>query len=406
MTNKFLATVLVLMASVSYANQNQYDYESVETNNIYNDVESASDIRDPQMARRPHGTNEAIDTANSPQINIYNENANSNKQAQKSHAQTDTDAIVDSAAYSDSKAQSDLSHDYIERANEIRRARKDLEMGTETKMIEKIEWSRIEDEKDRSDRLFGNRLDKKKYDNHYDNNYENNYKPEKEVVIIEKPTPVVPYAPAPVYKEEYKNEVKSDYSYIAESKSYLSPTVGWMTHPSAVNVDEATTFGIAAGTVFSSGVAVEMGLNYANFTMDDYDVYTFNGLPGQKEVDQYSLNGAVRYNFMVGRIVPNVGALLGYSYRDYNETRAFSQGTTSSSAVDAGVSLGVDFKLTQNFSLGVEYRVMRNIWNDREDQDNNQVSPLFYGPFATAQNREKLEEVGYQQFGVNAKFSF
>ena len=78
MTNKFLATVLVLMASVSYANQNQYDYESVETNNIYNDVESASDIRDPQMARRPHGTNEAIDTANSPQINIYNENANSN----------------------------------------------------------------------------------------------------------------------------------------------------------------------------------------------------------------------------------------------------------------------------------------------------------------------------------------
>lgn len=395
MTNKIMATIFVLISSVSYAQRSDYDVESVETNNIYNDTEAASDIRDPNLVR---GSNEAVDTANSPQINIYNANSNANKQAQKSHAQTDS--AVESSSVSD--VNSEVGNDYIARANEIRRARKDMEIGTEQKMIEKIEWSRIEDEKDRNDRLFGNRLDKK-YDN--SNPYGDNYDSKKEVVVVEKPVyQQVSPVPAPVYKEEIKVVEDTSYSLLSDSKSYIAPTIGWMSHPSAVNVDSATTFGVSMGTLMSSGVSVEGGISYASFTMEDYDVVTFLGQPGQKEVSQYGLNAAVKYNFSAGRISPNIGALLGYSYRDYTETRALSEGTTSSSAVDAGVSAGVDFRISSAFSLGVEYRIMKNIWNDRED-NNNTVSSL-YSPYALTQNREKLEEVGYQQFGVNAKFNF
>lgn len=397
MTNKFLTTVFVLMTSVSFAQQNKYGESSVESNEIYNDVESASDIRDPNLVR---GSNEAIDTANSPQINIYNANSNANKQAQKANAQTDS--AVDSTLNSDVRA--DVGNDYIARANEIRRARKDMEVGTEQKMIEKIEWSRIEDEKDRNDRLFGNRLDKK-HDN-YASDYQNQYQQsQKEVVVVEKPVYQTAPAPSPVvYKEEIK-EVYEEKSLLSDSKSYLSPSVGWLTYPSAVNVDSATNFGIAMGTQFSSGVSIEGGLTYGTFKMEDYDVSTYFGQPGQKEVNQYGINTAVKYNFTMGRISPNLGAILGYTYRDYTEKRAFDAGTTSSSAVDAGISAGVDFKLTSALSLGVEYRMMKNVWNDREDRTNNLASTM-YRPYSVNQHREKLEAIGSQQFGVNAKFSF
>lgn len=379
MTKKLIFTLFTIVSAVSFAQMDDYEIETVEKNISR---EQDSDIAQDDYFK---GNNEASDTTSSPQINIYNANSNANKHGQKTKQDSSVDAVSTSSSSGD---------EYIMRANEIRSNRKNMEVGTEQKMIEKIEWSRIEDEKDRADRLFGNRLEKRKqHDDHRDE-----YKQEKVVVIQQ----------APVQQEVVVE--KETPSQFWGSETYISPMAGSASYNSADNVRGDMSLGVALGTRMESGVSVEGDFIYSSYEMDDYNVISMNGQPGLKDVNQYNFVLGVKYNFdLGGRISPFIGAFGGYTFRDYQEKRV-GDGSADSNAFDAGLGAGLDIKVAQNFSIGAEYRIMRNITYDRSDEGNNQVQQQQVQqnfPQQTAgKNLTPLEEIGYQMFLVNGKFTF
>lgn len=440
MTKALIITLFSLISVVSFAQQDEdYNIETIERNisrSHENESEDAQDEYNDAMSNSAQsykssssksvagtsGKNEAYDTQNSPQINIYNENVNTNRQHQKAMADAVADSQSDSAA--DAQATNDVANtvdvdaevgnEYVSRANDIRKARKNLEVGTEQKMIEKIEWSRMEDEKDRADRLFGNRLDKSYGKEEYK-------KEEPKVIVVEKPTYVAPVQAEPAYVAPAKPaapayEVKAE-KYESATPSwwgeevYLAPMVGSVSYD-ADNVRPDSLMGVTLGARLDSNISLEGSFLYGELEMDDYRLVGTNGyqlLNGLKDVTQYTFGGAVKYNFAIGRFSPFLGAVASYTSRDYQETRLGS-GTAESTAVDAGLALGADVKIAKNFSVGVEYRIMKNITNDRDDSSTVQYADQrarFFFPQQTAgKSMEPLEEVGQNIFLVNGKFSF
>jgi opacity protein-like surface antigen len=416
MYSKLMVIVFMLVASmsaVSHAQQDDYDNDVDMTEENVSRT-SAADANQEDYAK---STNDASDTKNSPQINIYNANSNANKAAQKAKADAQNDALAEAEADAAAKnrmknsSDTDIGADYISRANDIRRNRKEMEIGTEQKMVEKIEYSRIEDERDRANRLFGNRLEKN-YNNGYNNNnndYQDEYKkPQPQVIVVEKQpeyTPVV--KPAPVVEKETAVTTTAPSEWWGK-ESYLAPMIG-TTNYDAGNVRPDTAIGVAIGSRFDSNVSVEGSFLYSNLEMDDYrlaqvDVYG-NVLPGLKDVKQYGFGLGVKYNFDMGRISPFVGALAQYTLRNYQETR-IGDGTADSNAVDAGLNFGVDVKVAKNFSLGAEYRWMRNISSNRSEDSGNGPQLQSLPPEFSGKSVQALEEMGYSAFLVNGKFSF
>lgn len=408
-----MITIFAIVSVVATAHaQEDYNIETIERN-----VSRSHDAEGEQSQEEySDAMNEANNTSSSPQINIYNANSNANKQ--KSQLDAAADAAADAEAKndvtSDINIESEVGNEYISRTSDIRKARKSMEVGTEAKMVEKLEWSRIEDEKDRADRLFGNRLDK---------NYGNDYKKEEpKVIVIEKPAYVAPayQEPAPEYKAPVKveptatYEVKDEYeekTTVFSEEVYVAPMVGTMNY-SADNVRSDSVFGLAIGTRFDSNVSVEGNFLYGELEMDDYNTYGYQGnvwggAPqyGLKDVTQYSFGGAVKYNFGKQRISPFVGALGSYTMRDYQETR-LGTGTAESTAIDAGLTLGVDVKVAKNFSVGLEYRIMKNISNDREEDNQFMAQQAQFRPQTAGKTLEPLEEVNQSMLLLNGKFSF
>lgn len=414
MTKTLMITLLSLVSVVTYAQQNNYDIETIERNISRTNNDEGYDDGDRDEAQNQEeysdSVNEAGNTRNSPQINIFNANSNANKQNQKARVQSEvaSDVGVESAANADAG----IGNEYISRANDIRRARKNLEVGTEQKMVEKIEWSRMEDEKDRADRLFGNRLDKK-----YDHSYQDEYKKEEpKVIVVEKPTYVAPVEqpaykpeskPAPVYGSVETEEPKKNWW---GEEAYIAPMVG-MTNYSADNVRPDTAYGLAIGTRLDSNISLEGSFLYSELQMDDYRLAGSNGyqiLPGLKDVTQYGIGAAAKYSFGLGRVSPFIGAVGTYTMRNYREVR-LGNGTADSTAFDAGITLGLDVKVAKSFSLGAEYRIMKNITNNRDEnqaaQYQQQMGALYHAQ-AQGKSLDPLEELGYQMFLVNGKFSF
>jgi opacity protein-like surface antigen len=389
MTKSLIITLFMLGSAVSHAQIDDYEIETVEKNiSKQNDA----DIEDNYKAN-----NKSVDSDGSPQINIYNANSNANKQNQKAKQ----DAAQEQKSSLDSYAAADAGSEYVVRANEIRNNRKNMEVGTEQKMIEKIEWSRIEDEKERADRLFGNRLEKK--NSHKEEAYEDDFKEEKTVVVVEKPVYV---AQAPVKQQEVVTQKDEDTTSWWGRETYLSPMFGTADYKGADNVRGDMALGVMLGSRLDSNVAIEGSFLYSTYEMDDYAKNINN--PGLKDVNQYNLTMGIKYNFDLGRVSPHVGALLGYTYRSYDEKK-YANSSADSNAFDAGLSAGVDVKVAKNFSIGAEYRFMRNIAYDRnEDKGANQnlLNQQANNVNTAGKNLTPLEEIGYSMFLVNGKLTF
>lgn len=430
MGQKLLVTILMLVTTVSFAQHERYQqqapqygrpaqaeqyepqagndgYEEIET--VENNLAQGSENTDGETSQTDNfkGANSSSNSDGSPQINIYNANSNANKlkadSKAKAQGESDVQTNVDGSAY-------------VSNTNDIRNARKNMEVGTEQKMIEKIEWSRIEDEKERADRLFGNRLDKK-YDNDYKQNddYGKNDDYQKPpVVVVEKPVYAEPKTEVPY---AYKEEVKTETSYaLWDQQSYIAPMLGAM-NSSASNVTSDLATGIAFGTHFATNFSVEASFIYSDITMDGnlnelIDGKTYESF---KSGEQYSFGMGVAYHFtQMGRITPKISGLLAYTYRDMDQTRSY-QASATSTAVDAGVGLGADLQVSKNFSIGAELRWMSNLSYDRDNSEldaaarrygRNNYDRRDYRGRSAGGTVNPFEEASYQMFLVNGRFNF
>lgn len=418
MGQKLLVTILVLVSTVTFAQHERYQgqessryskaaaqepqagnegYEEIET--VENNLAQNTDNADGETTQidKFNGSNSASNTEGSPQINIYNANSNANKQKAVSESLSEGEAQVD--------AKVDSSGSY---ASDIKSTRKNLEYKTDEKVIEKLEWSRIEDEKDRADRLFGNRLDKK-----YDDKYEGDYKKEEyqkpAVVVVEKPAyekTEVPYA--------HKDEVKTyESNSLFDQAAYIAPLIGTI-NTSASNVSADMAVGLAFGTRFATNFSVEGSFLYSDLTLDGSVNEVIDGkqYAGFKSGEQYSFGGGVSYHFtQMGIFVPKISGLLAYTYREFDQTRDRNV-SGSSTAVDAGVGVGADLLVSKNFSVGAELRLMSNMSFSRDNSElENSVRGSRYNNTysrsrATGGTVSPLEEASYQVFLINGKFNF
>lgn len=282
-------------------------------------------------------------------------------------------------------------------ADTIRRRRQDEEMRTESKIVEKLEQSRMEDERRRAEALFGDRLDPKAVVEPTQAIIEQETttldKNEKTVATeLEDSTPLMIEETTTTQSETNIGQLQKEPGFF-DSK-YVGLTAGVPGYPDYQNIKGDYNVGLKFG-MGHDRFLFEMGLSMAQFTIQDsfynYGPYavnsSFNSVFGfanngqvitnraDFELKQYSGSLGGRYQILDGFIRPNVGGEFVYSYRQYSSLEttwsANSIGVISSlpsgtnfgdsHALDFGVLAGVDLAINQNFLIGADFKYLMNV---------------------------------------------
>ncbi len=299
------------------------------------------------------------------------------------------------------------------RAEAMRKRRQGLEVNTEQKIVEKLEEARMEDEKERAERLFGN-------------GFESGRTEPAAPVYAPPAPPVVVAAPAPVQgiSEEDKAALRSEIrEAITDSKKtsepqdtyFIGALVGMSEYPDAVNVKGNVATGLSVGMTTSDRIVVEGTFLYSDYEVDDYT----SPFP-YKDMSQYNFTTALKYQFLPGKLRPFAGGVVGYTYR--KATNRYNPGTGgyygggygggygsgygtnpsnlegTSNAFDMGVTAGLDLQITDSFVIGGDVRYMTNVSYRRESS-----VPNFWGQSA---GHSPVEELDYYTVMLGGKFTF
>jgi hypothetical protein len=302
------------------------------------------------------------------------------------------------------------------RADQMRKSRVDAEGQTETKIVEKLEQSRLEDEKRRADVLFGDRFDKlnKKDEDKREERHEDHQQVAPPVQPA--PVPVQVIMPPPVEqkdvltREAVREEIQSalkveeDVPMTPVETKYFTALIGMPDHPDSTNIRGNYSLGAAFGTKYDDTYAVEGTFVFSNFTMNP--VYQSGFLAPDMDVNQYSGSIGMKYFMFSGMVKPFVGGLGQYTYRtfqwanpnygSYYSNTNNNETSTNSHAVDLGVNVGADVVFNPKFTVGFDYRYFFNL-SSRRNQSAFAYQP-FYG---TA-----VEQANSTLVSVSAKVQF
>lgn len=305
------------------------------------------------------------------------------------------------------------------RADSLRKARQSQEIQTEQKIVEKLEESRLKEEQQRAERLFGNKVDG-----------EAKGAPSQEPVMVvpvktsppQESTPTEVKAqqvtiekieiiqPAP---EKAKAEEAPAAAPVAESvaeapaepaeapkrKIYVGGILGIPAY-AASNLKTNYGLGFNVGTALDSDWSVEGAFVFSNHNVDtfwDYNIF--------RELDQYDIQAVGKYNFMTGPLKPYAGGGISYVYRKYTDrlkdSRIFQQYTTPESidthTFNLVVVAGADYEITERFSVGggLDYNHPLLIQNKPQFSD-----------WGLPANTRPVEEFDYFTFKLIGKMSF
>lgn len=298
-------------------------------------------------------------------------------------------------------------------AERRRRDRQNLEMQTEQKIVEKLEDARIEDERARSERLFN-----KGFGSRDQQDQQRQEVVPQQIQVIQAPPPVVVEK-----KEEPKVDVKAEVRAAMEEMKpkheevstgyYMHGLAGIGSYPDATNVRGDMALGFGFGIVTPERFVAEGTFQYSQYSVTEgqslnyYQPNYSNSIPFTK-VTQYNFQAAVKYQLLSGRVRPVVGAIAGYTYRSYEGQNAiYSQyygtgysnlNSPSTNSFDLGALVGLDIQVTNSFSIGGDFRYMKNVaYRGNNDYSNAYALPA---PF------KRLEEINYYLASLVGKFTF
>ncbi|MCB0413278.1 MAG: outer membrane beta-barrel protein [Bdellovibrionales bacterium] len=301
-------------------------------------------------------------------------------------------------------------------ADRIRKARQEAELRTEQKIVEKLESSRLEDEKRRADALFGDRL-----------NTLNSNEPQPQaqpIVPVAQPAPEVVVIPEPdtkkddndELKDELVNAVRAEVSSLKEEeavepeKYFMSGYIGGAEYPDAVNITASSSLGFGIGVnIPEDQITIEGTFGYSTYYIDQISYFN--------EMKQYNFDFAVKFNVLPGRVKPFIGGVAGYVYRKYTNFnsngyyygssyrrsgyRPYGNYNDSSNSrtdsFDVGVTTGVDVEVTKNLTVGAGFKYMTNLTHQ---MDRDFYLSTFYSGFTP------VEQVDYYVYSLNLKGSF
>lgn len=295
------------------------------------------------------------------------------------------------------------------RAEQIRRARQDAELATEQRIVEKLEHSRMEDEKRRAGVLFGD-----KFNSLNDGQVQQQQVAPQPVVVQQ--VPVQQVQPQEntrdIVREELAAAMKVEESAAVaplETK-YVAGILGVGDYPDTRNVKGNYALGVAFGTKYDNFI-VEGSFLYSNYSHNPGG-YSYGGYysPNQIDVNQYQGALAAKVQLFGGIIKPVLGGLVAYSYRSfawdnsnngYGYYNAYNTGynntTAKSHAIDIGALAGVDLEFNPKYSLGLDFRYMWNL-SSRVDGNNSWMSgPMYSTP---------IEKLQYYVMSLVARANF
>ncbi len=310
-------------------------------------------------------------------------------QSQQPAYQKQPTTFIEASPLSDSKA------------DMIRKNRQDEEMRTETRIVEKLEQSRMEDEKKRAAVLFGDKFDK------LQNTQEQQPQPQVQPAApVQQPAQPVYIEPKETLsrdavREEVRAALKEDETAVTaptESR-YFAGIAGIGEYPDVKNVKGNYSLGAAFGTRYDEYLLVEGSFLMSNYTVDLNPVGGFR--TDSYEVNQYQGAIAAKYQLLGGMIRPVLGGLVSYSYRKFTLTNGYfgaqNQDTGYSHAVDLGVDAGVDIEFSQRFSLGMDIKYMFNM----SSRVTAEYANSSYGYMGTP-----IEKLQYYIAGISARVNF
>lgn len=345
------------------------------------------------------------------------------------------------------------------RIDQIRRQRQELEIQSETRIAERLEQARIEDEQRRAEALFGDRFKAMMNQNKVEQNTAVVAAPVAQPV--QQPAPqqpvqptiiVVPVQQAPVaapvapVQEEKKEEAVKPVEKVeapkVEEKTEVAPVVapvapveaaapvavssgslatakqeeqtrqgfmgvnvGMGQYVSAQNVRGNYALGVSGGTKINDRILIDGAFSMANYDVEQFDSgpLGFDPLyPRITEMNQYALAGTVKYQILTGTVRPSVGGTAQYTYRTFSDKQlGFANNDATSHAIDMGLVVGLDFEMSSTMSIGLDYRYMMNLYN-------RAGSNAFQTRFATQviESLNPIEKFNYQTVSIMGRFSF
>lgn len=354
-----------------------------------------------------------------PSSSAVASNNNESQQSQSTIVQKQPTTFVEASPLVESKAE------------QMRKSRVDAEAQTETKIVEKLETSRLEDEKRRADVLFGSKFEQLGSQQQTLNSQQQPSPLSQQVqqspaaiqpipVQIVQPTPVPVVASSDkedhesLSRETIKNEIQSALKAEQEAevtsieRKYFTALVGFPDYPDASNVRGNYSLGATFGTKYDETYAVEGSLIFSNYNM--IPVYTNGFTAPNMDVNQYAASLGLKYFMFTGMVKPFLGGLMQYNYRtyawsnnNYGYNNYYNNGyynnnseSTNSHAVDFGLNVGADIVFNHKFSLGVDYRYFFNIYSRKDN------SAFVYQPYYGT----PLEQLNASLFSVSAKVGF
>lgn len=406
-TYRYLA-VLLMVPAISMAQPNIEDEVGAELDSMYQQKNVAAQ---PQQSAVPEAKTAG---ASAPAVTV---NVQAQPQAANTQVAGQSTTQVPSVAQTPVATQSvaqvaiqkqpvtnvESSPLTISRAETMRKSREDAEKETETRIVEKLEMSRMEDEKRRSQALFGDRFDEM-------NKPGEAKAPKAEVVaspVAVKAAPSADDVNAIVdarlsEKLEAKKEEK------IPNRAYFQGLLGITDYPSVTNVKSNGSLGVAGGMKFNDRMLVEGSFSYSQFSVEQRDgVSICNGTncevyPRITDMDQYTAALALKYQILGGIFRPVVGGVVAYNYRTYQDQQfTVNNNNASSQAVDGGFVTGVDLEFTEKFALGLDYRYLINItnWNNNSGYQRSMSQTVLGGD-------KQIEKLSYQMFSVFGRLSF
>jgi len=381
----YILAALSMVPTYSIAQSLESDVDA-ELDQMYSGAQSAPAAAAPAPAPAAGIANTA--PVSGQPIYILNQaTPTSNAQLQQQQIQKQPTTVIEASPLTES------------RAEQIRRARQDAELQTEQRIVEKLEQSRMEDEKKRAGVLFGDKF------NQLDQQQQQPQQPVQQPVYAQPVQPVQQVQQVEEPKENTRDIVREEIAAAMKAEDeapvapvetkYVAGILGIGDYPDTRQVKGNYALGVAFGTKYDNFV-VEGSFLYSNYTVEGQGYYTGGGygygygypyssggvyVPDTIDVQQYTGSLAAKVQLFSGIIKPVFGGLVSYSYRAFswdnrygyvNDTKA------NSHAIDVGALLGADLEFSPKYSLGLDFRYMWNL-SSRVNAGNSWMSGPQYG---------------------------
>ena len=285
----------------------------------------------------------------------------------------------------------------------LRKQREDVEHQTEDKLMQRLEDDRLVSEKDRADRLF----------------VAQPAASPAAVPVLPPPQIVAPVAapvavqvPPPAVVQPVANEsltAEVDNSNLApapdqdKTKFSVGGLAGVGAYPSSSNISGQYALGLDGNFLLNDGLGVEITGLFSSYRVSgQYSLFNPYGLV---QMNQTNVTGGLTYRFLDGRVQPLVGALVGYTRRNYSNLAMYGyqngfglngNGSNGSNAFDGGLMVGVDVALTKKVSIGADFRYMFNLTSSLDNP---------WSGYNTAFSQTPLESMSYYFADINLKLS-